>query len=138
MPTVGTDAASTTSARTTPTASDSSSAMAIANVKAASTAATSIPTMGRAFPRAGRRKPPGIVSARARAPVDLTGVLIQRRGQDRPRVTARKTLGRLCEGTEPRALGFALRTRVRRPCVVFDSLRMPAVLTQDLVHAVPL
>src|SRR5437016_1062378 len=70
------------------------------------------------------------------APVGLTGGEVQRRGQHRPALTPGDLL-RSGERAEPGALGAALRTSVIRPRALLDGLRVPALLTQDLVHAVP-
>src|SRR2546423_14811190 len=94
-----------------------------------------MPIMARAFPGTPLRKR---VSARPVAPVGLTRVYVQRRGQHGPAVTARQTLRRFGERADPGVLRTAVGTGMVGLGVAVYFLRVPATLTEHFVHAVPL
>jgi hypothetical protein len=87
------------------------------------------------FPLGGRAE---TVSVRTYAAHHLTSVRVERRGQDRPALTANEALARLREGAEPGAVRVAGRAGVVRKAIRFDILRVPAAFAENLIHAVPL
>ena len=123
----GTDASSTTIAKTIPIAAGRLSASQTANVRAAKTAAIKIPTMQAGFPALALRKRNPL--ARIHAPVGLAGVYVQRRSEDWPAVPSREALRRLSEWAEPGSIGLAGRAGRLRNVLAFNGFRVPTTFT---------